>query len=57
MLKTTPKRQINVPSVQENARIIAAARADPDAQPLTGKQLAAMVPLKSVLGRSKSDDK
>lgn len=57
MLKTTPKRQINVPSVQENARILAAARADPDAQPLTRKQLAAMVPLKSILGRPKSDNK
>ena len=57
MLKTTPKRQFHIPSVQENARIMAAANADPDAQPLTGKQLAAMVPLRSVLGRPKSENK
>lgn len=57
MSKTTPKRVIQIPSVEENARIIAAAKADPDAQPLTKKQLAAMVPLKSVLGRPKSENK
>lgn len=55
MLKTTPRRQFHIPSVEENARINAAAKLDPDAQPLMGKQLAAMVPLKSVLGRPKSD--
>ena len=46
-----------MPSVEENARILAAAKADPDAQPLTKRQLAAMVPLKSVRGRPKSENK
>ena len=46
-----------MPSVEENARILAAAKADPDAQPLTKRQLAAMVPLKSVRGRPKSETK
>jgi uncharacterized protein (DUF4415 family) len=46
-----------MPSVEENARILAAANADPDAQPLTKRQLAAMVPLKSVRGRPKSENK
>ncbi len=44
-----------MPSLEENARILAAAKADPDAKPLTGKQLAAMVPLKSLRGRPKSE--
>jgi uncharacterized protein (DUF4415 family) len=57
MSKTTPKRVIQIPSVKENARIIAAAKADPDAPPLTRKQLKAMVPLKSVRGRPKSENK
>ena len=46
-----------MPTPAENAKILAAAKADPDAQPLTKKQLAAMVPLKSVRGRPKSETK
>ena len=57
MSKTTPRRIIRMPSPAENARILAAAKADPDAQPLTKKQLGAMVPLKSVRGRPKSENK
>ena len=57
MSKTTPRRSILMPSVEENARIVAAAKADPDAQPLTKRQLTAMVPLKSVRGRPKSENK
>ena len=57
MSKITPKRAIQMPSVEENARIVAAAKADPDAQPLTKSQLKAMVPLKSVRGRPKSERK
>lgn len=34
---------------------MAAARADPDAQPMTPKQLAAMVPLRTLRGRPKSE--
>lgn len=57
MPKATPRRVLLIPSLKENARILAAAKADPDAQPLTKKQLAAMVPLKSVRGRPKSENK
>lgn len=57
MPKITPRRVIRVPTPVENARILAAAKADPDAQPLTKKQLAAMVPLKSIRGRPKSENK
>jgi uncharacterized protein (DUF4415 family) len=42
-----------MPSVQENRAIIAAAKADPDAQPLTPKQLKSMVPLRALRGRPK----
>jgi uncharacterized protein (DUF4415 family) len=57
MPKTTPRRVIRTPSPEANAKILAAAKADPDAQPLTKKQLAAMVPLKSLRGRPKSENK
>jgi uncharacterized protein (DUF4415 family) len=46
-----------MPSVDEDRAITAAAKADPDAQPLTPKQLKAMVPLKSLRGRPKSENK
>ena len=51
MSKTTPKRVLRMPSTEENAKIVAAAKADPDARPLTKKQLEAMVPLKTLRGR------
>jgi uncharacterized protein (DUF4415 family) len=57
MPKATLKRAILMPSPKENAKILVAAKADPDAQPLTKKQLAAMVPLSSVRGRPKSENK
>ena len=46
-----------MPTVAEDKEITAAAKADPDAQPLTPKQLQAMVPLKSMRGRPKSENK
>lgn len=42
---------IAMPTVAEDRAITAAAKADPDAQPLTSKQLKAMVPMRSVRGR------
>ncbi len=57
MLKTIPKRKLVEPSDEENRRILAAAKSDPDAQPLTAAQLKAMVPLKSIRGRPKSDSR
>ncbi len=44
-----------MPTPLEDKVITAAARADPDAQPLTLKQLKAMVPLRSLRGRPRSD--
>jgi uncharacterized protein (DUF4415 family) len=46
-----------MPTDEEDAAIIAAAKSDPDAQPLTDEQLAAMVPLRSLRGRPRSDNK
>lgn len=46
-----------MPTVAEDKAITAAAKADPDAQPLTPKQLQAMVPMKAVRGRPKSESK
>ena len=54
-----PGKRINIvmPTVEDDRAITAAAKADPDAQPLTPKQLQAMVPMKAVRGRPKSENK
>ncbi len=57
MSNTTPKRALIEPSEAENRKIRRAAKADPDAQPLTDQQLMEMVPLKAVRGRPKSENK
>jgi len=57
MSKTTPKRVIAMPSEAENRKLRRAAKADVDAPLLTDEQLKAMVPLKSVRGRPKSENK
>jgi len=44
-----------MPTLQEDKAITAAAKADPDAQPLTPKQLKSMVPMRALRGRPKSD--
>jgi uncharacterized protein (DUF4415 family) len=46
-----------MPTAEEDKAITAAARSDPDAQPLTPKQLKSMVPLRSLRGRPKSENK
>jgi uncharacterized protein (DUF4415 family) len=57
MSKTTPRRALVMPTVEENRKIVAAAKQDSDAKPLASAQLKAMVPLKSVRGRPKSENK
>lgn len=47
---------MRMPRVLEDKAITAAAKSDPDAQPLTPSQLKAMVPLKSLRGRPKSEN-
>ena len=53
MSKTSKRHEIKLPTRKQDAAILAAAKADPDAQPLTTAQLAAMVPLRSLRGRPK----
>ena len=57
MSKTLNKSNIVMPTEAENRRIIAAAKSDSDAQPLTEKHLKAMVPMKSLRGRPKLEKK
>jgi len=44
-----------MPTTAEDRAITAAAKADPNAQPLTPKQLKAMIPLRTLRSRPKSD--
>jgi uncharacterized protein (DUF4415 family) len=54
MSKVSKRPSVVMPTVLQDRTINAAAKADPDAQPLTPKQLKAMVPLRSLRGRPKS---
>lgn len=57
MSKVAKRPAVAMPTVEEDKAITAAARNDPDAQPLTPKQLKSMVPLRTLRGRPKSDNK
>ncbi|MBN2691705.1 MAG: BrnA antitoxin family protein [Burkholderiaceae bacterium] len=57
MSKISKRPTILMPSAEEDKAITAAARSDPDAQPLTPKQLKAMVPSRALRGRPKSENK
>lgn len=54
MSSISSKSSVAMPTAAEDRAITAAARADPDAQPLTPKQLKAMVPMRALRGRPKS---
>lgn len=54
MSKTAKPTDIALPSAREDRAIRAAAKSDPDAQPLTPQQLRAMVPLRTLRGRPKA---
>ena len=53
MSKASKPKKIVMPSTAENKKILAAARRDPDAKPLSAKQLNTMIPLKNLRGRPK----
>lgn len=57
MSKVSKRAAIRMPSLEEDKGITAAAKTDPDAQPLTPKQLKEMVPLRTLRGRPKSPNK
>lgn len=54
MSKTSKLPAVVLPTAKEDKLIVAGAKADPDAQPLTPKQLKAMVPLRALRGRPRS---
>ena len=56
MSKVSKRPSIVMPTAKEDKAITAAAKADPDAQPLTAKQLKAMVPIRTLRGRPKSEN-
>ena len=55
MSKISKRPSVVMPTLQEDQAITAAAKADPDAQPLTPKQLKSMVTMRALRGRPKSD--
>lgn len=57
MSKISNRPAVAMPTVEEDKAITAAARSDRDAQPLTPKQLKEMVPMRTLRGRPKSDNK
>lgn len=57
MSKVSKRPPIRVPTLAEERAITAAAKSDPDAQPLTPKQLREMVPMKALRGRPKLENK
>ncbi len=57
MSKISKRPTIHMPTAEEDKAITAAAKGDPDAQPLTPKQLKAMVPIRALRGRPKSENK
>jgi len=57
MSKVSKRPAVRMPTAAEDKAITAAAKGDPDAQPLTPAQLKAMVPLRSLRGRPKSENK
>ena len=46
-----------MPTTEEDRGIAATAKSDPDALPLTPKQLKAMVPMRALRGRPKSENR
>ena len=57
MSKISKLPTVRMPSAEEDKAITAAAKSDPDAQPLTPKQLKSMLPIKALRGRPKSENK
>ena len=57
MSKISKRPTILMPTVEEDRAITAAAKSNPDAQPLTPTQLKSMVPIRALRGRPKSEHK
>ncbi len=57
MSRISKRPSIVMPSREDDKAIVAAAKADPDAQPLSPKQLKSMLPMRTLRGRPKSERK
>lgn len=57
MSRQSKRPAIMMPTPEEDQAITAAAKSDPDALPLTPRQLKSMVPLRSLRGRPRSENK
>ena len=57
MSKPSKRSSISLPTPEEDRIITKAAKSDPDAQPLTPKQLKSMVPIRALRGRPKSENR
>ena len=57
-MSSAPKLpSVRMPTTEEDRAITAAAKSDADALPLTPKQLKAMVPMRALRGRPRSENK
>ena len=56
MSKVSKRSSVVMPSAKEDKTIASAAKSDPDAQPLTRKQMNAMIPMRALRGRPKSSN-
>ena len=54
MSKISKRPSVVMPTSREDKAITALAKTDPDAQPLTPKQLKSMIPMRALRGRPKS---
>lgn len=54
MSRVSKRSPVVMPNAKEDKAITSAAKADPDAQPLTRKQMQAMIPMRALRGRPKS---
>ena len=54
MSRVSKRSSVLMPSAKENKAITAGAKADPDAQPLSRKQMKSMVLMRALRGRPKS---
>ncbi len=57
MSRVSKRPTVRMPTKEEDKAITAAAKSDPDAQPLTPGQLNAMVPIRALRGRPKSENR
>ena len=57
MSKPSKRSSISLPTPEEDRIITKAAKSDPDAQPLTPKQLKSMIPVRALRGRPKSENR